>query len=154
MYHSLNNNYNDNNNGANVIEIENDIESQKTCVICFETDNREIIDVNNIQKSIKKCACTGYVHKECITKWYDKKKHIRCIICNSPIIKITPVVVRPQRNRTTNHLSCKLMFFIIIVTAVIIIAIFYPDVFKEPIQANNNEENDPTYLQSIMVGTY
>jgi hypothetical protein len=152
MYHSLNNNYND--NGVNAIEIENDIESQKSCVICFETDNREIINVNNIQKKFKKCACTGYVHKECITKWYDKKKHIKCIICNTSIIKINPVVVRPQHNRTTNHLSCKLMSFTIIVTAIIIIAIFYPDVFKEPIPANNNEGHDPTYLQSIMVGIY
>ncbi len=152
MYHSLNNNYND--NGVNVIEIENDIESQKSCIICFETDDREIININNIQKKIKKCACTGYVHKECITKWYDKKKHIKCIICNTPIIKINPVVVRPQRNRTTQYLSCKLMSFTIIVTSIIVIAIFYPDVFNKPSPANNNQENDPVYLQSIIVGIY
>ena len=74
MYHSLNNNYNNTNN---VVEIENDIETQKTCIICLEIDEREIIDVNNIQKKFKNCACTGYVHKECITKWYDKKKYIK-----------------------------------------------------------------------------
>ena len=149
MYHSLNNNYDE------PTTTNSDIESGNACIICFEINDEDIIDIKDIRKNLKKCECSGYVHNKCISKWYKNKKHIKCIMCNTPIIKViprTPVTEQPRPNLPPA--SCKLMFFTVIITAIIVIAVFYPDAFKAPTRPRDDSAEDPSYLQSIMVGRY
>ena len=152
MYQSLNNSYNE--------MLMPDIESANTCIICFESDDREVINIKSLKKEIKKCSCSGIVHKECINKWYNGKTEIKCIMCNTSIARVV-INTRssPESRNTSRPLSCKLVFFIFIITLVIVFVLFFPNL-PNPLQNENNENDendesqDPTYLQSIMVGQY
>ena len=53
MYQTLNDNYEN-----NVIH-DNDIESSNVCIICFEIDEREIIDIKDIKKTISSAVANA-----------------------------------------------------------------------------------------------
>ena len=156
MYQSLNNNYVE----PTTVDVESgtvDVESGTQCIICFEIDDKDIIDIKDIKKGIKKCSCSGFVHASCINKWYKNKKNIRCIMCNTSIIRIVPRTPVREPSRPPFHfVSCKLMFIVVIITTIIVIVVFYPDAFDTSTRPDNDSDNanDPSYLQSIMVGQY
>ena len=149
MYQTLNDNYEDNETSSI------DIESGNACIICFEIDSKEAIDIKNIKRTIGKCSCSGYAHIECINKWYRNKTSIRCIMCNTLITR-TPQREAPIRNTSvhTQPIPCKVMVFIILLTGFIVIIIFYPDAFQTQKKVQNDDSTDPSYLQAIMLGQY
>jgi hypothetical protein len=159
MYQSLNNNCDE--------PVNIDIEAGNACIICFEVDDKAGIDIKDIKKEIKKCSCTGYVHVSCINKWYNNKRKIKCIMCNTPITRVvsdssvterqTPPT-RPRQRPNFTPTSCKLMFLVVITTVLIVIVFFYPDAFQSSLHQTDNDGNenvdDASYLQDIMVGQY
>ena len=149
MYQTLNDNYEDSETSSN------DIESGNACIICFEIDSKEAIDIKTIKRTIGKCSCSGYAHIECINKWYRNKNNIRCIMCNTLIAR-TPQRATTIRTTTvhTQPVSCKVMVFIILLTSFIVIIIFYPDAFQGQRKLQNDDSTDPSYLQAIMLGQY
>ena len=157
MYQSLNNNCDE---PVNV-----DIEAGNACIICFEVDDKDGIDIKDIKKEIKKCSCSGYVHVSCINKWYNNKRKIKCIMCNTPITRVVNnssvtdrQPSRPRQRPNFPPASCKLMFMVVITTALIVIVFFYPDSFQpsshQPDNNGNENVDDTSYLQAIMVGQY
>ena len=53
-----------------------------TCLICLENityDNLPPIDFKTQKKFIKKCHCGGWIHLDCLYKWYHINKS--CPIC-------------------------------------------------------------------------
>ena len=149
MYQTLNDNYEESNISFD------DIESGNACIICFEIDSREAIDIKDIKRTIGKCSCSGYAHIECINKWYRNKSNIRCIMCNTLITR-TPQRVTTIRSTPVNiqPISCKVMVFIILLTGFIVIVILYPNAFQSPRKVENDDSTDPSYLQAIMFGQY
>ena len=86
MYQTLNN---DNDEIMGNDEIICDVENDTGCCICFEINDKDLINIQNIKNNDRKCKCSAIVHVECITKWYMNKKILKCIICNSTIKKIS-----------------------------------------------------------------
>ena len=72
MYQSLNNNSDQ--------HMTIDLEAGNACIICFELDGKDIINIKDIKSDIKKCNCSGYVHNKCLNNWY-KKKEISSVSC-------------------------------------------------------------------------
>ena len=81
-------------------DIENDIEHKfSTCIICLETGNELVQDINLLNNHIYKklCICNAPVHKSCLVMWYTKSN--KCLICHSKVLTInTPQQVIGQRN--------------------------------------------------------
>ena len=148
MYQTLNNNYEENKPPCNDIELGN------SCIICFEVDEKEIINIKDIKKTIGTCSCSGYAHTECINKWYLNKNNIRCIMCNTLITRKPQRVITTRTSVNTQPISCKVMVFIILITTFIVIIIFYPDAFERSKKAETDDYSDTSYLEAIMVGQY
>lgn len=78
------------------IEIKNDDENEKECIICFDSSSKE-----NILQPIKnfyimpECSCNYDVHEKCIKEWQHIQQQQRniyqsrrfyCLKCNSPVV--------------------------------------------------------------------
>ena len=149
MYQSLNNNSDQ--------HMTIDLEAGNACIICFELDGKDIINIKDIKSDIKKCNCSGSVHTKCLNNWYKKKRNIKCIMCNTLIARQMEIErPMPPPSPGFSPASCKLMVLVIIITTFIVIAVFYPHAFDTSVHSDDDgkEVEDPSYLQSIMVGQY
>ena len=58
-----------------------------TCLICFQSQDEcvtPIRDMNKIFKYYKICKCIGFIHENCIDKWFQTSK--TCPICRTTIL--------------------------------------------------------------------
>lgn len=147
MYQSLNNN-------EQAGDIENDISNRDECCICFELDDRKMINTKDIRKLNKKCKCSAIVHVECINKWYKNKNTIKCIVCNSLIYNKGPArqtVSRPEPS-SGEPIPYRVMCCVIIVAVLIVVCVGYPDIFNLDLTKNKDADaNDPNYLLAMMM---
>lgn len=58
------------------------------CFICYDiTDDFKLNPINLKTQSYynKRCKCDGWIHKDCLDKWYQKQN--KCPICRAEITK-------------------------------------------------------------------
>lgn len=68
---------------------EEEDEEANICFICFENENESkyiLTKLKNQKVFIKKCLCDGWIHNECLTKWYNVKQN--CPICRKIMVEI------------------------------------------------------------------
>ena len=78
-------------------------------------------------------------------------------MCNTLIARQMEIErPRPPPSPGFSPASCKLMVLVIIITTFIVIAVFYPHAFDTSVHSDDDGKDveDPSYLQSIMVGQY
>jgi len=65
----------------------NDKNDKNMCFICYEinSDEMQTITLNLQEDYIKICECNGFVHNNCLKKWYDKAS--KCPICRKDVYK-------------------------------------------------------------------
>lgn len=69
-----------------LIENKDNPEIIEECFVCLqETNNQEIpIKLTHQNLYIKTCECQGYIHKDCLSKWYNI--NMTCPICRQNMI--------------------------------------------------------------------
>jgi hypothetical protein len=88
MFFRLIDHYNDE------INIKEDNKEIMECFICYEVsyeNELKPIKLNSNNIYLKKCKCDGYIHKNCLTLWYEKSK--KCPVCRSFMTEKTNVSV-------------------------------------------------------------
>jgi len=60
-------------------------EEKNDCFICFENENKLLkLKIQKFYK--KKCNCDGWIHEDCLHKWYDNCQE--CPICRKNMIRL------------------------------------------------------------------
>jgi hypothetical protein len=65
------------------------------CFICYEIiteNNMKTIKLRDQNYYIKKCYCSGFIHKNCLDKWYEL--NLKCPICRQQIIKNESIMIK------------------------------------------------------------
>jgi hypothetical protein len=81
------------------------------CFICFENELENKCPLTKLkdQKLFKKnCICDGWIHNECLTKWYNTKP--LCPICRKFMVEI---VYLPSCNKYLDHFLFFIEYYII-----------------------------------------
>jgi len=99
-----------------------DKNNKMECFICLEiNENPKLIQLDKMEGYLKKCSCFGWVHRDCLNKWYGKK--LMCPICRNSIhIKetfISKFIKLSKRKLTETN------FFIIFIYKVLYNAIYF-----------------------------
>jgi hypothetical protein len=75
------------------------LQNEKTiCFICYETEI-EAKQLNLLKDYVKKCNCNGWVHNNCLNKWYEKCN--KCPICRTTVYKnktINMIILENRNN--------------------------------------------------------
>jgi hypothetical protein len=83
-----------NDNNINLIE----------CFVCYEIKNNnecKPIKLRNQLYYTKKCCCDGFIHKQCLDKWFNKNKS--CPICRNNIYINVTLTASIINNKSFGH---------------------------------------------------
>ena len=69
----------------NINFINNDENDENDCLICLElkNDDETTVQLNETEMCSKKCLCSGWFHKKCLSKWFVS--NFTCPICRNCI---------------------------------------------------------------------
>lgn len=78
------------------------------CFICLQerSYNEHIIKMNNQTLYLKTCDCDGYIHTNCLSKWY--KMNTSCPICRRNMIRFSNENIQ---NLFKNHKIVGFIYF-------------------------------------------
>ena len=90
---------------------EEEDEEANICFICFENENESkyiLTKLKNQKLFIKNCICDGWIHNECLTKWYNIKQI--CPICRKNMVEIVHL---PSCNGYLHHFIFFIKYYVI-----------------------------------------
>ena len=82
-------------NAKNAKNVKNELSE---CFICFEIlqDKTKPIKLISQEKYVKNCTCNGWIHINCLDKWYNISK--KCPICRECITKKSDILIIKKEN--------------------------------------------------------
>jgi hypothetical protein len=87
-----------NNNNDNIVFL-------SECFVCYEITNETECEPIKLHKQtyyIKNCCCDGFIHKQCLDKWFKNTKS--CPICRNNIYENdTTLTVSIIKNKSFGH---------------------------------------------------
>jgi hypothetical protein len=94
------------------------------CFFCLDIIVDSEIEKTHLKYNkyyIKTCQCDGYIHNECLEKWYNK--HKKCPICRNIVFEKKELFIENIENINilTNYLYIKKKLFIIITQIILFI---------------------------------